>query len=123
MVKEECENPPIRICEFLPVEFKRRLLSMASIENLTNVGYTQRSAYNAKRLGIISDECCDYLVLVLGRKALPVIKDALNAFIQTVQDLEGEINSKTSGTASNAITNASGGEEEDSDEGVDQEEE
>jgi len=121
MVKEECANPPIRICEFLPVEFKKRLLSMASIENLTNIGYTQRSAYNAKRLGIISDECCNFLVLELGQKALPIIKDALNVFVQTVQNLENEINSKTSGT--NVTSNASGGEEEDSDESVDQEEE
>jgi len=79
------------ICEFLPVEYKKRLLSMATVDDLQLAGYTYRSAYNAKRLEIISDERCDRLVEILGKRALPILKEALDEFSQLVDELEREI--------------------------------
>jgi len=35
------------VCEFLAVEYKRRLLQIATIEELQKVGYTKRTAYLA----------------------------------------------------------------------------
>jgi len=78
------------ICEFLPTEYKKRLLKIATTEDLISAGFTQGSAYNAKRLGIISDERCDRLVSVLGEKALPIIKEALREFEGHVRELEKE---------------------------------
>jgi preprotein translocase subunit Sec63 len=72
------------ICEFLPLEYKKRLLQFATVDELVKAGYTLRSAYNAKRLEIISDERCDKLVKILGKKALPIIEEALNQFIKNV---------------------------------------
>jgi hypothetical protein len=79
------------ICEFLPVEYKKRLLSIANVDELQAAGYTYRSAYNAKRLEIISDERCDRLVEVLGKRALPILKEALDEFSQLVDELEKEV--------------------------------
>jgi hypothetical protein len=79
------------ICEFLPVEYKKRLLSIANVDELQVAGYTYRSAYNAKRLEIISDERCDRLVEVLGKRALPILKEALDEFSQLVDELEKEV--------------------------------
>jgi len=72
------------ICEFLPLEYKKRLLHLATVDELAKAGYTLRSAYNAKRLEIISDERCDKLVKILGKKALPIIEEALHQFIKNV---------------------------------------
>jgi len=80
------------ICEFLPVEYKKRLLNMANVNELQLAGYTYRSAYNAKRLEIISDERCDRLVEIMGKRALPILKEALDEFRQLVDELEREIN-------------------------------
>jgi hypothetical protein len=79
------------ICEFLPTEYKRRLLKMATTEELIEAGFTLGSAYNARRLGIISDERCDRLVTILGKRALPIIKEALKEFEENVHKLEAEI--------------------------------
>ena len=72
------------ICEFLPLEYKKRLLRLATVDDLKKVGYTLRSAYNAKRLEIISDERCDRLIKVLGKKALPIVEEALHEFAKNV---------------------------------------
>jgi ribosomal protein L13E len=79
------------ICEFLPIEYKRRLLKIATTEELMEAGFTQGSAYNARRLGIISDERCDRLVNILGKRALPIIKEALREFEEHVRELEAEL--------------------------------
>ena len=72
------------ICEFLPLEYKKRLLRLATVDDLIKVGYTLRSAYNAKRLEIISDERCDRLIEVLGKKALPIVEEALHEFVKNI---------------------------------------
>jgi hypothetical protein len=81
------------ICEFLPIEYKRRLVRSATVDDLTAVGYTPKSAQNAKRLEIISDARCDQLILVLGKKALPIIEDALAEFAENVSKVKEWINS------------------------------
>ncbi|BDB97726.1 hypothetical protein [Saccharolobus caldissimus] len=68
------------VCEFLPVEYKKRLLEIATIDDLIAVGYTKKSAYLAKEKGIISDKRCEKLVRVLGYRAKPVLIDALQEF-------------------------------------------
>jgi len=82
-----------RICKFLPRSYKRRLLNMATIDDLQRAGYTYRSAYNAKRLEIISDGRCDRLIEVLGKRAVPVLREALDEFSQLVEEVEREIGS------------------------------
>jgi len=95
-----CNEIELKICEFLPREYKRRLLETASVDDLTAIGYARGSAYNAKALGIISDVCCDNLVLRLGKRALPIIKEALNTFAQRVTELESQLNSGSGGSGS-----------------------
>ena len=73
------------VCEFLPQEYKRKLLEVATIEDLVEAGYTPRGAYNTKRAGVISDERCERLVEVLGERALPVIEEALDEFTAEVE--------------------------------------
>ena len=70
------------VCEFLPVEYKQKLLEIATINDLTNkdVGYTKQGAYKAKEKGVISDDRCEKLVQVLGDKARPVLIQALKEF-------------------------------------------
>jgi len=70
------------ICEFLPSEYKRRLLHLATVDELVEAGYTPESAHIAKSLGIISNERCDKLVKILGNKALPIIEEARHQFIK-----------------------------------------
>jgi len=68
------------VCEFLAVEYKRRLLQIVTIEELQKVGYTKRMAYQAKEKGVISDDRCEELVRILGRNEYSifrVIKDSL----------------------------------------------
>jgi len=74
------------VCEFLPPKYKKMLLEIATIDDLTNeeVGYTKTGAYKAKEKGVISDERCEKLVQVLGDKARPVLIEALREFASQV---------------------------------------
>ncbi|ACR40774.1 hypothetical protein [Saccharolobus islandicus] len=76
------------ICEFLPVEYKKRLLEIATIDDLIAVGYTKKSAYQAKEKGIISDEKCEKLVYILGKKAFLILEEALYEFTDNIYQLE-----------------------------------
>ncbi|MBB5253515.1 hypothetical protein [Sulfurisphaera ohwakuensis] len=76
------------VCEFLPQQYKKRLLEIANIEDLERVGYTRRAAYNAKRLRVISDDRCEKLVQTLGEKAWPIIEEALREFEREVKELK-----------------------------------
>jgi len=79
------------VCEFLPVEYKRRLLQIVTIEELQKVGYTKRMAYQAKEKGVISDDRCEELVRILGRRAKRVLKEALEEFENEVNVLYGDM--------------------------------
>jgi hypothetical protein len=68
------------VCEFLPPEFKKMLIEIATVNDLMNVGYSKSGAYKAKERGIISDEKCEKLVQVLGDRARLIIIDALKIF-------------------------------------------
>ena len=74
------------VCEFLSIEYKRKLLEIATIDDLTDkkVGYTKAGAYKAKEKGVISDEKCEKLVTVLGNKARPVLIQALREFASQI---------------------------------------
>ena len=75
------------VCEFLPKEFKDRLVEMASVEDLVAAGYTPKSASNVKSHKIISDERCDRLVEILGERAHPVLREAFQAFAAELSGL------------------------------------
>ena len=70
------------VCEFLSTEYKRKLLEIATIDDLTDkkVGYTKAGAYKAKEKGIISDEMCEKLLTILGVRARPILIQALQEF-------------------------------------------
>jgi hypothetical protein len=68
------------VCEFLPIEHKKMLIAIATIEELMKAGYSKAGAYKAKERGVISDEKCEKLVEVLGIKARDVLIDALKQF-------------------------------------------
>jgi len=68
------------VCEFLPVEYKKMLIAIATIDDLIEAGYSKSGAYKAKERGVISDEKCEKLVQVLGDKAREVLIDALKLF-------------------------------------------
>jgi len=68
------------VCEFLPVEYKKMLITIATINDLMEAGYSKAGAYKAKERGVISDEKCEKLVQVLGDKAREVLIDALKLF-------------------------------------------
>ena len=68
------------VCEFLPVEHKKMLIMIATIDDLMEAGYSKAGAYKAKERGVISDEKCEKLVEVLGDKAREVLIDALKLF-------------------------------------------
>ena len=72
------------MCEFLPPEFKKMLIEIATVNDLMNVGYSKSGAYKAKERGVISDEKCEKLIEVLGDRARPVIIDALKIFAISV---------------------------------------
>jgi hypothetical protein len=72
----------------LTPEFKKKLLGIAEIKDLRAAGYTKKGAYNAKETGMMSDEKCERLVHILGEKALPIIKEALQEFGQQVAELD-----------------------------------
>jgi len=68
------------VCEFLPIEHKKTLITIATIDDLMKAGYTKAGAYKAKERGVMSDEKCEKLVEVLGNKARDVLIDALRLF-------------------------------------------
>ena len=70
----------IKICKFLPVQYKQMLLELATIDNLVDAGYTKPGAYKAKEKGVISDKMCECLLQVLGDKARPILLQALKEF-------------------------------------------
>jgi hypothetical protein len=81
------------ICEFLPIEYKRRLVRTATVDDLIAVGYTPKSAQNAKRLEVISDARCDQLIMVLGKKALPIVEEAFDKFADNLSKVKEWIDS------------------------------
>jgi hypothetical protein len=68
------------VCEFLPVEYKKMLIMIATIDDLIKAGYTKAGAYKAKERGVISDEKCEALIQILGDRARLIIIDALKIF-------------------------------------------
>ena len=79
----------IKICKFLPVQYKRKLLELATINDLINAGYSKAGAYKAKEKNVISDRMCECLLQVLGEKASPVLLQALREF---ASNLDCEVN-------------------------------
>ena len=75
------------VCEFLPPEYKRKLLDVATVDDLISIGFSKHSAYNTKREGVISDERCDKLVRVLGKTAFPVLQEAFQTFVTELSSL------------------------------------
>ena len=78
----DLSDEDIKICKFLSPEYKRKLLEIATINDLTNekVGYTKQGAYKAKEKGVISDKMCECLLQVLREKARPILLQALKEF-------------------------------------------
>jgi len=72
------------VCEFLSVEYKKKLVQIATVQDLTKIGYRKKSAYNIRKVAIISDEQCEKLVGVLGDKARLIILQALQEFASKV---------------------------------------
>jgi hypothetical protein len=68
------------VCEFLPIDYKKMLIAIATIDELMEAGYSKPGAYKAKERGVISDEKCEKLVEILGNRARPIITDALKLF-------------------------------------------
>jgi hypothetical protein len=68
------------VCEFLPIEHKKMLIEIATIDELMAAGYTKSGAYKTKERGVISDEKCEKLVEILGDKAREILIDALKQF-------------------------------------------
>jgi len=66
---------------------------VATVDDLIAVGYTPKSAQNAKRLEVISDARCDQLIMVLGKKALPIIEEAFDKFADNLSKVKEWINS------------------------------
>ena len=79
------------VCEFLPQEYKRKLLEIASVQDLMEAGYSKKGAYTAKEKMVLSDEKCERLVHVLGDRALPVVEEALHEFERQVEELKAEV--------------------------------
>jgi lipocalin len=74
------------VCEFLPPDYKRKLLEIAAIDDLMSSGFeTKTGAYKAKEKGVISDDKCEKLVKVLGEKARPILLQALKEFASQVE--------------------------------------
>jgi hypothetical protein len=72
------------VCEFLPIEYKRKLLEIAAIDDLVSAGYLKSGAYKAKEKGVLSDERCEKLVEILGERATPVLIQALKEFASQI---------------------------------------
>ena len=73
------------VCEFLPTDYKKMLIVIATIDDLMEAGYSKAGAYKAKERGVISDEKCEKLVEVLGDRAREVLIDALKLFVIEVR--------------------------------------
>jgi hypothetical protein len=73
------------VCEFLPIEHKKMLIAIATVDDLMRAGYSKSGAYKAKERGVISDEKCEKLVEVLGNRARPIIVDALKEFASQIK--------------------------------------
>ena len=81
MVRDIKSDEDIKICKFLPPEYKEKLLEIATIADLINAGFkTKTGAYKAKEKGVISDEKCEKLIIILQEKARPVLLQALKEF-------------------------------------------
>jgi hypothetical protein len=76
------------ICEFLPPEYKKKLMEVASNEDLLRAGYKRNSVPIIRKLGIMSDQRCDKLVEVLGEKAIPIIEEAIREFENRLNELK-----------------------------------
>ncbi|WP_342765584.1 hypothetical protein [Thermofilum sp.] len=83
------------VCEFLSSEYKKKLMKLAEVEDLMAIGYTKKSAYNSRLVGVISDERCEKLIRVLGDRALPIIEEALREFMRQVEELKKEVHQST----------------------------
>ncbi len=68
------------VCEFLSPDYKRKLMEIATVDELMESGFTKAGAYKAKEKGVISDEKCEKLVEILGEKARPILLEALKEF-------------------------------------------
>ena len=69
------------VCEFSSTDYKRKLLEIATIDELMKSGFeTKAGAYKAKEKGVISDDKCEKLVKILGEKARPILLQALKEF-------------------------------------------
>jgi len=68
------------VCEFLPTDYKKMLIAIATIDELIEAGYSKAGAYKAKERGVMSDEKCEKLVEVLGDRAHEVLIAALKLF-------------------------------------------
>jgi hypothetical protein len=68
------------VCEFLPKDYKKMLIEIATIKDLIDAGYSRAGAYKAKERFIISDEKCEKLVEILGDRARDILIDALKQF-------------------------------------------
>ena len=68
------------VCEFLPIDYKKMLIAIATIDELMRAGYSKSGAYKAKERGVISDEKCEALIQILGNRARDVLIDALKIF-------------------------------------------
>jgi len=68
------------VCEFLPTDYKKTLIAIATIDELMRAGYSKSGAYKAKERGVISDEKCEALIQILGNRARDVLIDALKIF-------------------------------------------
>ena len=68
------------VCEFLPTDYKKMLIAVATIDELMKAGYSKAGAYKAKERGVISDEKCEALIQILGNRAREVLIDALKLF-------------------------------------------
>lgn len=79
------------VCEFLSTEYKKKLLEIAEIGELMAIGYTKKSAYNVRELGVISDERCEKLIQVLGKRAIPIIDEALQEFEKQINELKKKL--------------------------------
>ena len=68
------------VCEFLPTDYKKMLIAVATIDELMKAGYSKAGAYKAKERGVISDEKCEALIQMLGDRARSIVVDALKLF-------------------------------------------
>ena len=56
------------------------LITIATINELIEAGYSKAGAYKAKERGVMSDEKCEALIQILGDRAREVLIAALKLF-------------------------------------------